>query len=320
MIYHHPFIGVRVAAAIAAAFFFFSPLLAGTQKEYCKTSTGNVGNGYHYEYWTAGSGSACMTVYGVDAKFKANWTASGDFLARVGLRYNETQTPFQIGNFYSDFAYTGSATSGLTYIGIYGWTNTPLIEYYIIDDWYSQWTTAPSIGSKKGTFTVDSGTYAIYTNQRTGASIHGDNVTFMQYYSIRQKGRKSGRISISKHFAKWDSLGLQLGKLYEVKLLVEGMNNGSGNVDFTKATVILGNPTSVPFAPKTSREQNAFLVNDYAPGPLSLISVNGTVIRSVRLNGSEPALGSNARLPAGMYFLRSRGNGNAPATPTLFLD
>jgi hypothetical protein len=318
MIYHYPFISIRVAAAMSVAFFFFSPLQAGTQKEYCQSSTGNVGNGYHYEYWTAGSGSACMTVYGVDAKFKANWSSSGDFLARVGLRYNETKTPSQLGIFSSEFAYTGSASSGLTYIGIYGWTNSPLVEYYIIEDWYSQWTTAPSIGTKKGTFTLDSGTYAIYQNQRTGQSIHG-NTTFTQYYSIRQKGRKSGHISISKHFAKWDSLGLQMGKLYEVKLLVEGMNNGSGDVDFTKATVVLGDPTSVSFVPVTSREQRPFFENNNARGVLSLISLNGTVVRSVRLNGPESAFRSTGNLASGIYIHQFQGGGNAPVTRALLL-
>jgi endo-1,4-beta-xylanase len=80
-------------------------------------------------------------------------------------------------------------------------------------------------------------TYNVYQNTRTGPSIHG-NTTFQQYYSIRQKGRQCGHISISEHFAQWASKGMQMGKLYEVKLLIEGMNNGSGNYEFTTATVV----------------------------------------------------------------------------------
>ena len=142
-----------------------------------------------------------MTVYGVDATFKTTWSNSGDFLARVGLRYNETKTPDQYGTFSSEFAFTKTPGSGMAYIGIYGWTNNPLIEYYIIEDWWSPWTSAPSIGTKKGTITVDSGTFTVYQNQRTGASIHG-NTTFTQYYSIRQKGRQSGTISISSSLVR----------------------------------------------------------------------------------------------------------------------
>jgi hypothetical protein len=176
-----------------------------------------------------------MTVFRDQATFKANWSNVGDFLARVGLTYNETQTPDQIGTFSSDFAFTKSGST-LAYFGIYGWTNNPLVEYYIIEDWNGQWR--PSFSTRKGTITVDGGTYDIYTNVRTNApSIHGTQ-TFTQYYSVRQTGRRCGHISISQHFSRWESLGMPMGRLYEVKLLAEGLN-GSGSVEFTKATVVV---------------------------------------------------------------------------------
>lgn len=207
-----------------------TPLTGGQQ--YCTTySAGNLTGGYHYEIWSDTSGG-CMTVYGKNAAFKANWTNVGDFLARIGLKYNETQTHDQIGTFASDFAFTKTGTT-LAYFGIYGWSNNPLIEYYIIEDWNGTWR--PSF-TKKGTITVDGGTYDVYTNVRTNApSIHGTQ-TFTQYYSVRQTGRQCGHISISEHFKQWAAMGLPLGKMYEVKLLAEGMN-GSGSADFTTATV-----------------------------------------------------------------------------------
>lgn len=88
----------------------------GTQ--YCETySAGGAGGDYHYEIWSDGAGSGCMTVFRDEATFKANWSNVGDFLARVGLRYNETQTHEQIGVFSSEFAVTKSG-SNTTYIGI----------------------------------------------------------------------------------------------------------------------------------------------------------------------------------------------------------
>jgi hypothetical protein len=319
MFNHHRSINVGIIAAMSAAFLFLSASqVASTSKDYCSSSTGSMSNGYHYEYWAAGGGTACMTVYNVDATFKANWSSSGDFLARIGLRYNETKTPADIGKFSSEFAFTKTGVSGLCYIGIYGWTNNPLIEYYIIEDWVnSQWTSAPSVGTKKATITVDSGSYFVYTNQRTGASIHGDNATFMQFYSIRQKGRQSGHISISRHFSIWDSLGMTMGKLYEVKLLVEGMNSGSGTVDFTKGIVVLS--TTGALVPEISRRtidpgrdpslQNS--LNHYRDQS-RLISINGAEIGSMRLNSSEP--------PAnGLYFLWPNGDRKVSAARTLFI-
>ncbi|MBN1576045.1 MAG: glycoside hydrolase family 11 protein [Chitinispirillaceae bacterium] len=319
MKYRYPGISLGVTAAMTVAFFMLGATQVNAQKEYCSSSTGNVGNGYHYEYWSGGGGSACMTVYGVDATFKATWSNSGDFLARIGLKYNETKTPDQIGYFSSDFAFTKSDCSGLTYIGIYGWTNNPLVEYYIIEDWVNaQWKSPPSVGTNKGTITVDSGTFNVYQNQRTGPSIHG-NTTFAQYYSVRQKGRQSGHISISEHFSQWASKGMQMGKLYEVKLLVEGMNNGSGTVDFTKGTVVVGDPTRA-LVPEISRGQRAFFGNGNARGVLSLISLNGAKLRSMRLNGSEPGFVSSDNPATGMYFLLLRGNSKAPATRALLIE
>ena len=70
---------------------------------------------------------------------------------------------------------------------------------------------------------------------KNAPSIHG-NQTFTQYYSVRRVGRQCGHISISQHSAEWASQGMPPGKMYEVKVLAEGMNGG-GSVDFTKATV-----------------------------------------------------------------------------------
>jgi hypothetical protein len=217
-----------------------TPLTGGQQ--YCSNSKGNVAGGYSYELWEEGTGSGCMTVYGVDARFKATWTSIEDFLARVGLGFDQTKTPAQIGTISADFAETKTGGSdGLVYIGIYGWTVDPLREYYILDDWGSTMPAGiASDGTPRdhvGTITVDGGTYEVWKKTRTNKpAITGDNKTFDQYFSIRQTARQCGHISISEHFSQWVSLGLQLGKLYEAKILVEAQNS-TGTVDFTKATV-----------------------------------------------------------------------------------
>jgi hypothetical protein len=213
-------------------------------KQYCSNSKGNAAGGYSYELWSDGTGSGCMTVYGADAKFSATWTNIGDFLARVGLQFDETKTPAQLGTISSDFAETKTGDSGgLIYVGIYGWTVNPLREYYIIDDWGS---TKPagvaSDGTARthaGTLTVDGDTYDVWTHTRTNKpAITGNNETFDQYFSVRQTARQCGHISISDHFSGWTGLGLQLGSLEEAKVLLEAQNN-SGTIAFTTATVVV---------------------------------------------------------------------------------
>jgi hypothetical protein len=204
--------------------------------------TGNVAGGYSWELWKEGTGSGCMTVFGVDARFKATWTNIEDFLARVGLAFDKTKTPSQLGTISADFAETKTGgTDGLVYIGIYGWTDEPLREFYILDDWGSTMPAGTaSDGTPRdhmGTITVDGGTYEVWKKTRVDKpAITGDHKTFDQYFSIRQTARQCGHISISEHFSKWNTLGMQLGKLWEAKLLVEAQDS-TGTIEFTKATL-----------------------------------------------------------------------------------
>jgi hypothetical protein len=182
-----------------------------------------------------------MTVFGQGAAFKASWTDVEDFLARVGLDFDQTRKHAQIGNIVADFAHKQSGSEeGLTYVGMYGWTTDPLREYYILDDWGA---TKPagvaSDGSPRdevGTLDADGETYDVWKKTRENKpSIIGD-ATFDQYFSIRRTARQCGRISVSEHFKQWEALGLPLGNLYEVKLLVESQFN-SGAVEFSSAAV-----------------------------------------------------------------------------------
>jgi endo-1,4-beta-xylanase len=208
-------------------------------KQYCSSpSNGNAGGKYSYDLWSDGKGSGCMTVYGVDGAFKANWMNVGDWIARVGLSFDKTKTYDQLGVFSSDFSYTisGVTSGGFGNVGIYGWTVNPLHEFYIEENWLGK---APNF-TKVGTFTIDGeGTYDVMTNTQTNQpNITGTNATFVQFWSVRKTKRQCGHISISKHFDQWKSMGLTLGNLEEVRMSVEGQNN-SGTIDFTTSTVVV---------------------------------------------------------------------------------
>jgi endo-1,4-beta-xylanase len=218
-----------------------TPLTGG--KQYCSNMKGDAGGGYAYELWSNGTGTGCMTVYGVDANFSATWTNAGDFLARIGLGFDESKTPAQIGTLSADFAETKTGDTGLVYVGIYGWSVSPLREFYIIDDWGS--TKPAGVASdgtartSEGSITVDGDAYDVWKHTQTNKpAITGDNETFDQYFSIRQTARQCGHISISEHFSQWATLGLQVGDLEEAKLLVEAQSS-TGTIDFTTATVVV---------------------------------------------------------------------------------
>jgi hypothetical protein len=211
-----------------------TPLSGGTQ--HCSSNMqGNVGGGYSYSIWSSGSGG-CITPYGVGAAFKATWSNSGDFLARVGLSLGSNKTYDQIGTLSADFAETKTGTAGnYSFIGIYGWSVNPLHEFYIVDDWFGS---HPNPGTKVGAITVDGDTYDILTHtQMNQPSITGMNATFVQFWSVRQTARHCGHISISEHFKAWAKAGLVLGNMEEARILVE-VGGGSGTIDFTNATLV----------------------------------------------------------------------------------
>jgi len=207
---------------------------------YCSNSRGNAGPGYAYEIYSSGQGSGCMTVYGVKANFSATWTETTDFLARAGLRFDQTKTPAQLGTISADFTEvkTESPTAGRTskiYFAVYGWTVSPLAEYYVMED-YGSFVPGPvaTDGSPRthlGTFVVDDGTYDLWhLAVKNKPAITGDNKDFDQYFSVRQSRRPCGHISVSEQFSKWATLGVQLGKMEEAMFLMEAQGN-SGTID-----------------------------------------------------------------------------------------
>src|SRR5262249_52553688 len=150
------------------------------------------------------TGNNCGTFYNVDSALKASWNMNdgGDFLARAGLQWNKTKTYAELGTISADYAYTKTGITDTTsYIGIYGWSSGPLVEFYIVEEWIG-WNPA-SNAEKKGTFSVDGGTYDVYTHTQVNQPSIEGTTTFPQYFSIRQSSPGCGHISITEHFKAW---------------------------------------------------------------------------------------------------------------------
>ncbi|WP_406538975.1 glycoside hydrolase family 11 protein [Fibrobacter sp.] len=228
-----------------------------------QSATGNVGSSpYHYEIWYQG-GNNSMTSYD-NGTFTAKWSGTNDFLARVGFKYDEKSTYEEVGpiDAYFNWKKSGSA-GGYNYIGIYGWTVDPLVEYYIVDDWYNK--PGAYLGQKKGEFTVDGDTYEIYQNTRVQQPSIKGTQTFPQYFSVRKSARSCGHIDVTAHFKKWESLNMQMGKMYEAKVLVEA-GGGSGSFDVTYFKMTDGkHPLAVPAS--SSSEQK---IESSSSGTLAL--------------------------------------------------
>lgn len=202
-------------------------------------NTTGTEDGYDYELWKD-SGTTSMTLTG-GGTFSCEWSNINNALFRKGIKFDCTKTYQEIGNITIDFA-ADYNPNGNSYLCVYGWTRSPLVEYYIVESWGS-WR--PPGATSKGTVTIDGGVYDIYETDRIDQPSIDGNTTFKQYWSVRQDKRTSGTISVSSHFAAWESMGMPMGNLYEAALNVEGYQS-SGSATITKNTVSVGGDIKGP--------------------------------------------------------------------------
>ena len=202
-------------------------------------------NGVGYELWYDRATSGSLTIY-EDGSMACSFQNAGDYLCRAGLSFDSDKKYNELGgDMLAEFKLVKQNINGAdySYVGVYGWMEevskspSKLVEYYVVDNWLTGWRPGDWVASHKmGDYTIDGAKYSVYWGEHTGPAIKTQgNTTFLQYFSIRENARDCGVINISAHMRQWEKLGMEMGKLYEAKVLGEAgsMSNGvSGTADF----------------------------------------------------------------------------------------
>lgn len=203
-----------------------------------------------FQQWSQNE-SSYMTYYS-NGTYQAIWSNAVDYMAMVGFFYDETGIDYTEKNYAVDYKYSKTGSAPYGYIGAYGWTTNPLVEFYIIDDWYSK-PSEQYIGEKFGEIIVDGAKYTIHAYLRQQEPIDFDpsnKQTYVQIVSVRDSARQCGHINISAHLKKWNELftgqtkqlrgskgggsaSLKLGKITKVLFMTEAGGNATGSIDFT---------------------------------------------------------------------------------------
>ena len=214
---------LRLALAVVVALIAALVALPGNANAastICSSQTGNSGGNY-YQMWTNGTGSACMTLNS-GTSYSTTWSGVGDFVDGVGWNPGSNNTV----NFSSSL----NASGGTTLLSLYGWSTSPLVEYYVEEDYSGSPNTA---GTYMGQVTSDGGTYNIYEHQQVNQPSIQGTATFEQYLAIRTSPTSSGTITTQNFFNAWASHGMNLGTLNYQILATEAWGGGSGNDSVT---------------------------------------------------------------------------------------
>jgi hypothetical protein len=205
--------------------------------EHASNNASGMAAGLAWTIWS-NTNAGSITTYDKPA-FSAKWNNAGDFLARVGLQWNASKTYDQYGTITAQFNSKKSGTAGgYSYIGMYGWSVDPCVEWYVVDDSWNKMPVNPGSTTNKGTADIDDGKYTLYTRNTTGTggSKCPGTSQWLQFYSVRQTARSCGQISLTKHFDAWKAAGMTLGKMDQAQILVE-VGGGQGSVEFPVANV-----------------------------------------------------------------------------------
>ncbi|MBQ9766844.1 MAG: glycoside hydrolase family 11 protein [Lachnospiraceae bacterium] len=257
-------------------------------------ATGSEG-GYNYELWKD-YGSTSMTLNG-GGKFECWWQDIGNALFRKGIKFDCTKTYSQIGNITVNYG-VNYQPNGNSYLCVYGWSRSPLVEYYIVDSWG---TWRPPGATSKGTITVDGGTYDVYETTRVNQPSIDGNTTFKQYWSVRTSKRTSGTISVTEHFKAWERMGLSLGKIYETALTIEGYQS-SGWADVYQNTITVGGSSSSSGSSSSGSSSSGSSSGEYIT-QCEAMTINGQYAGKINSPFSGVALyANNESVSYNQYF------------------
>lgn len=132
-----------------------------------------------------------------------------------------------------DVEYEGDDENGSDAVSVYGWTENPLQEYYVIDGW-SQGYRPPGSQTPLKTVEIDGALYDIYVVTKNAIGGIMGVETNKIFYSVRRdnkfgdknSGRISGTVSLSKHMDVWSEYGFNSSAaLFDTGICCEGFRD-----------------------------------------------------------------------------------------------
>ena len=180
-------------------------------------------HGFYYSLYSSG-GSATMTFPSAGSypgNYAITWSGVGDVVGGKGWSTGSARA----------VNYNVGAANGYNNISVYGWTTSPLVEYYICE-LGSLYTGNAQF---KGSVSSDGHNYNTYLHQQVNQPSIQGTATFNQYLD-NWGGSSTGSnhtVTTSNHFNHWKSLGMNMGSFNYQIFGTEAYNGASGSVNAT---------------------------------------------------------------------------------------
>ncbi|TKA80074.1 hypothetical protein B0A55_02476 [Friedmanniomyces simplex] len=270
------------------------------------SGTGTNG-GYYYSFWTDGTGAVTYTN-GNGGEYSVKWTGNaGNFVAGKGWATGAAR----------DIAFSGDyAPDGNSYLSVYGWTTSPLHEYYITEDFGTY--NPGSGGTKMGTVETDGSTYDIYTATRTNAASIVGTSTFTQFWSVRRDKRTNGTVTTGNHFAAWSKLGMAMGT-YNYQILATEGYDSSGSASITVGEATAGDTSSAPAASSSAPAASSLAKPTTAPASTKATS-SAAAPTSSAVTSNDAASCPNIHVFGSRETTASPGYGSSSTVVNLVLQ
>lgn len=181
-------------------------------------------HGYFWQnYVSGGSSTISFPQAGTyPGNFAVSYSNVGDVVAGKGWNPGSSTRVIN----YNIGALSGS----YNFVGVYGWTTNPLIEYYVCELGSITWS-ATNVGSVSS----DGHTYGLWKHQQVNQPSIIGTATFWQYMS-QWGGSSTGSnrsVTMANHFNAWKSKMGSMGSNNLQIFAIEAYGNKSGYINAT---------------------------------------------------------------------------------------